>query len=41
MKAVVVSDSKTVRVESSVAVPTPATGEILVKVEAVTLNPTE
>lgn len=41
MKAVVAAEGKTAKVASNVTVPTLAKGEILVKVEAITLNPTE
>lgn len=41
MKAIVAADDKTAKVAEGVAVPKPGKGEILVKVEAVTLNPTE
>lgn len=41
MKAVITTDSKTAKLASDVAVPKLKQGEILIKVEAVTLNPTE
>lgn len=41
MKAVVAVEGKTVKVASNVAVPKLEKGEVLIKVEALTLNPTE
>jgi NADPH:quinone reductase-like Zn-dependent oxidoreductase len=41
MKAIITTDSKTAKLASDVALPKLNKGEILVKVEAVTLNPTE
>jgi NADPH:quinone reductase-like Zn-dependent oxidoreductase len=41
MRAIITTASKTAKLASDVAVPKLLKGEILVKVEAVTLNPTE
>ena len=41
MKAIVAGDDKTARLDNNIPVPKLEKGEILVKVEAVTLNPTE
>jgi NADPH:quinone reductase-like Zn-dependent oxidoreductase len=41
MKAIVAGDDKTSRLDTNVAVPQLEKGEILIKVEAVTLNPTD
>lgn len=41
MKAVVAGDNKTAKIDNDVPVPKLDKGEVLIKVEAVTLNPTE
>lgn len=41
MKAIITTASKTAKLASDVAVPKLSKGEVLVKVDAVTLNPTE